>query len=357
MKKKILLSLFIIASGVLVFGKTTDNFEYKTDKRGMVITAYKGSDTRIIIPEKINGKPVAAIGYQAFAFDNLESVSIPDSVKYIDGGAFFSNQLKEINLPASLVSIGDIAFSHNKISTIAIPDSVTTIGSNAFSGNQLTSISLPAKVTMGYESFYAPVFDEYYQNDRKKSIFSIVIVLYNKYKIAIIDNSAAEILAYCGNEEQLVLPGEINGIPVVDIGDGAFSSCFLTSVVIPNSVERIGDNAFPDNELTEVVIPDSVRFIGNGAFFHNKISNITLSDHLVSIGNAAFTSNKLTDVTLPESLVSIGFAAFSSNDLGNVTIPNFVRSIGEMAFDRTVRVKSPHFSVSPGASQNSYSYH
>jgi len=357
MKKGIILSILFAVFGVFVFGQSIDGFEYKIDRRGMVITGYTGGATRVKIPEKINGRPVTAIGYKAFAFDHLESVSIPDSVKYIATGAFYDNQLTSIILPASLVSIGDIAFSYNRISSVIIPDSVVKIGANAFSKNSLTNIRLPENADIQSNSFYVSVFDKYLKSGKHASNFSITIVLSNLYKIAILDASTAEILAYYGDEDKLVLPEKINGIPVVDIGCGVFSNCLLTSVVIPNSVEIIGDDSFPNNKLTHVVIPNSVRFIGNGAFIHNQISDITLPDFLAFIGNAAFTSNNLTEVTLPDSLVSIGFAAFSSNKLSNVTIPDSVKSIGDQAFDPDVKMESRHFSVSMRQSHNSYQYH
>ena len=57
-------------------------------------------------------------------------------------------------------------------------------------------------------------------------------------------------------------------MPVTVIGDSSFWNCkSLTSVTIPDSIERIDKYAF-DNciELASVHIPDSVVSIGNSAF-------------------------------------------------------------------------------------------
>ncbi|MDE6775588.1 MAG: leucine-rich repeat domain-containing protein, partial [Ruminococcus sp.] len=47
--------------------------------------------------------------------------------------------------------------------------------------------------------------------------------------------------------EKVVIPSEIDGLPVTGIGDYAFFDCSgLTSVTIPDSVISIGESAFGD---------------------------------------------------------------------------------------------------------------
>ena len=54
---------------------------------------------------------------------------------------------------------------------------------------------------------------------------------------------------------------------VTSIAEGAFSSCNLTSIVIPKSVTSIADYAFAYcSNLTRVEIPENVSFIGYEAF-------------------------------------------------------------------------------------------
>jgi len=335
----ILCSYFLIFGQIAVFGQNADDFEYRKEQNKITITGYKGSSKAVIIPEQINKLPVTKIGYQAFAFNHLTSVSIPGSVTQIDTGAFYNNRLTSISLPESLISIGEIAFSFNSITSVTIPDSVKTVGTEAFSENRLTSVTLPDNVDIKLNSFYLSLYDKYVKGDRKKSSFSIMIVISDQYEIAILDNSVAEIVGFHGHVKDLVLPEKINGIPIVAIGNRVFSQNKLVSVTLPNSVQIIGDDAFISNKLTKIVLPNSVRIIGNGAFIDNQISDLVLPDFLVSIGNAAFTSNKITEVKLPDSLVNIGFAAFSSNKLKAVVIPHSVKSLGEHAFDNSVRVK------------------
>jgi hypothetical protein len=53
-----------------------------------------------------------------------------------------------------------------------------------------------------------------------------------------------EITAYTGNAKELLIPAALDGLPVVSIGQCAFYSNELTSVIIPDSVTSIVARAF-----------------------------------------------------------------------------------------------------------------
>jgi len=72
---------------------------------------------------------------------------------------------------------------------------------------------------------------------------------------------------YIYSSGELIVPATIQGFPVKEIGDGAFSNKSLTRVVIPEGVTRIGSDAFRNNrELIAVTIPSTVTSVGKGAF-------------------------------------------------------------------------------------------
>ena len=103
---------------------------------------------------------------------------------------------------------------------------------------------------------------------------------------------------FMGTQTDIVIPAVHNGLPVVAIGDVAFFSRQLTSVVIPNSVTSIGDYAFWDNQLTSVTIGNSVTTIGYAAFFSNQLTSVTIPNSVTSIGDHAFLDNALTSITI-----------------------------------------------------------
>jgi hypothetical protein len=143
---------------------------------------------------------------------------------------------------------------------------------------------------------------------------------------------ARAITGYKGTAKDVVIPAEINGIPVTSIGR-AFAYKKLTSVVIPDSVTSIGNGAFNGNQLTSITIPDSVTSIGDSAFRGNQLTSVVIPDSVTSIGGWAFGENQLTSVTIPSSVTSIGNGVFAKNQLTNVTIPDSVTFLGEWAFE------------------------
>ena len=80
-------------------------------------------------------------------------------------------------------------------------------------------------------------------------------------------NGSAIITGYTGSDAHLVIPSEIDGYPVIAIGDSAFSSQTLKSVIVSNGIEKLDWFAFRDcPALISITLPDSVTSIGYSAF-------------------------------------------------------------------------------------------
>jgi hypothetical protein len=110
---------------------------------GGTIMGYSGNIKDVVIPAKINGEPVTAIGERVFFGENLTSVIIPKSVTSIGNMVFTNNQLTSVTIPKGVTGIGQYAFANNQLTSVTIGNSVTSIGSGAFIGNQLTSVTIP----------------------------------------------------------------------------------------------------------------------------------------------------------------------------------------------------------------------
>ncbi|TCT24938.1 LPXTG-motif cell wall-anchored protein [Melghiribacillus thermohalophilus] len=138
---------------------------------------------------------------------------------------------------------------------------------------------------------------------------------------------------YSGTDTDIVIPDELDGKPVTEIGNDAFRYMGITSVVIPETVTKIGEQAFAYNSLTEITIPPNLTDIGLGAFHDNSLTDVHLPDSITNIGVIAFGMNNLTEVTLPNNETTVGGHAFSANSLTRIIIPNPNITLGEGVFE------------------------
>ena len=123
-----------------------------------------------------------------------------------------------------------------------------------------------------------------------------------------ITDGTASIIMYTGGDGDVVIPGTLDGLPVITIGGykgqwgfwhGAFEGrSGVTGVTIPNSVTTIGSRAFNSClSLTSVTIPNSVISIESASFAYcYSLTNVTIPDSVSSIGVGAFYESGLTAV-------------------------------------------------------------
>ena len=80
-------------------------------------------------------------------------------------------------------------------------------------------------------------------------------------------NNEITILSYVGKETNVVVPREIDGCPVTEIGESAFAGAKIVSVVLPDTVVSIGWFAFSRcSSLTSITAGSTLSSIGYGAF-------------------------------------------------------------------------------------------
>ena len=199
------------------------DFEYGfSHEGGISIREYIGSDKTVVIPSKIDGQAVTMIAGGAFAGTSIESLVIPDSVKFVVARAFYGcDQLKTVDFGDGIIEIQEEAFREcTALESIILPKNLETIGEGAFYGcTSATEIYIPKTLTNWSEGDHYPTF-------------------FN-----------------CTALETLTIE---DGLSVLG-GAGLFCcASSLKNLVIPASVKKIGDVAFHSATALE-----SVTFLGD----------------------------------------------------------------------------------------------
>ncbi|MBR5370629.1 MAG: leucine-rich repeat domain-containing protein, partial [Oscillospiraceae bacterium] len=279
-------------ASALDFGYTVDH-----DGKGVTITEYKGKAIDLVIPEKIGGLPVKAIGSAVFKNHTaLTTVSIPDSVTVIGEQAFaWCEKLYDVRFPANLEEIGDSAFSVcSNLTAVVLPNGLRRIGSSAFwRCENLLGIVIPSSVNeIGSFAFEVTGWLNVRRSENAAvAVNGILIDGRNcEGKVEIPDGVTAiadQAFYDCGEVTEIVLPEGITRI-----GNSAFEECTsLAAVNIPETLSSIGEHAFDHCiALTEITIPPTVSAIGEEAF-HNCV-RLTVKAYTGSYADAYFRENE-----------------------------------------------------------------
>ena len=187
----------------------------------------------------------------------------------------------------------------------------------------------------------------------------------------VVDNDAKTVkVSYQGSDawsnsytqSSIVIPSTVpfNGdtYTVVEIGEQAFTSAAMSSVIIPATVKTIGNYAFQNCKylttidlssvetfgnyimsdcyaLTSVQLPKTMQSIPQGLLSRcTSITSFTFPDGVTSIEYDAFNGTGLTSIDIPESVTSIGSHAFANTALTSITTS--VPAIDEGAFENCV---------------------
>jgi len=265
-----------------------DNFEFHPNTKiicGRALQTCKFISS-ITIPEGI-----VSIGNYAFSnCEELESISLPSSLKYISDITPFSDNysvvssLKEINVPAEsqyFKTVDGVLFSKDgkrlikypallEKSEYSVPDGVESIDSGAFqSARELKNVSLPNSL-------------------RELSSFAF---------------------AYCSSLESIDL-----GSGIKAISEGAFYYCTsLKAIDIPDNVERL-EGAFTGcTNLTSVVIGKGVIYIETPAFTDcEKLESVDFEDPIGWYVAFPYYGSEDVDVSDPAKNVELLLRDYSN---------------------------------------------
>ena len=339
----------------------------------------------VIIPSTVNYKSrdlaVIAIGWGGFSgCTELNSITIPNSVKSIGGSAFEDcSSLTSIIIPNGVITIGGEAFSGcSSLTNITIPNSVISIGEGAF--NKCTSLKElriedgDTNLEMGSNSFRESKKEKEDDNDVRWNYYHYGLfydcpleTLYLGRNLNYTIGVYYEDCGYCCHRylyyyspfyQKRELKSVTIGSLVTTIGEELLYKCYnLQKITIPKNIISIGNLAFSLSSVEELHIEDGdiplelgfgeLQYIVNGNSYYENIfyesginklylgRNLTTAphgkyDHIIT---GIFAGSKLKSVIIGNKVTSINEKLFNGCDsLSTITIGNNVKSIHKNAF-------------------------
>lgn len=172
----------------------------------------------VLIPQTVNGYYVKGIGSHAFQNTFVTSITLPDTISYINKYAFMEcKYLENINFPESLKKIGEYTFKEcTNLREINLDCPNLNISKFAFENSGLTNATLNVKS---------------------------------------IDENTFE---NCKNLETVTLNEGLKSIKA-----NAFNGCVnLKNIELPSTLRTIGQCAFDGTSVESITIPSTVEILG-----------------------------------------------------------------------------------------------
>lgn len=300
------------------------------------------SQLNINLPDSIE-----YLGKEIFTNCQIETVTLPKSLKTLRGTFYKMPNLKQIVFNDYLQEIGEKTFQAcNSLTEISVPDSVTMLGNSAFQNcANLTKVYMSVNVThIPFRAFMnCTSLTEFEWNAEKQTVEDSAfrgcpLVSFDFSKTQGIDYGA---FSETGIEKAKIGQLEYDDGLKISIGAQSFMSCSeLQTVALGGNVDEVGSKAFAECENLEmVVISDSVERIASDAFdgsenvtiycfansyaetfaIENKIKVTTLV--ISPIPNQTYTTKKIEpELTVSMSSQTLGKNEYSAEYYNNINV-------------------------------------
>ena len=321
-----------------LFASCRLRFDYLNDEDAYRLGACILDAPSVTIPAEYHGKPVIAVGTNAFrGLSQLQTVVLPDTVTRIHSCAFHDcPSLSALEMPG-VERIDSFAFDHlPSLETLTVPVTTVTVGYGGIvrgcdnlrriflhEGRSALRKTLESRL-LGSEIELVTIPREPGTNE-----------IYRLLR----DGSGYEVLIGFPTGDSVSVPASYRGLPVKRVGPYAYADGYgVADITLPEMLEEIGDSAF--RYITgpvSVTIPDSVKKIEDYAFAAGTLAEVNFGSGLKTVGEHAFDRCRLVSVVLPEGVTEVAPNAFDDNrDLSVVIAPSFlVPTMRPSRFEKT----------------------
>ena len=415
--RKMMLYAGMIASltmGIFISGAGQQKVEAKTKvtytlKKGTLTIKGKGAMPAKMkfrrnkkIKKVIIKKGVTSVSYEAFALcKNLNSVTIPSTVKTIGIRSFYGTKISKITVPSKTKTIGQGAFGSCKdLKTIVMPgdfklkleedtdDKLWYVTSDQSAVDTITFntklklanvsyLSANNLVVANNDPSYQSIEGVIYTKDGKGIVrvpqkrtelkikegcteFNMQSVLYNS------TDSEGDEFNNCSKLKKIVIPSSVKSINKIKYKTDRADACDMhvdTIEIAPkdfdaNSLYALGSSLGKNITIESLMklLPDQITYKDHMYItkdhgllkYDGKDANVEIPEEITWIAPEAFYRNEtLKNVKLPSKITTIEENTFyGCSELEAVVIPDQVTMIGKSAFDECTVLKSVTFGKS-----------
>ena len=415
--RKMMLYAGMIASltmGIFISGAGQQKVEAKTKvtytlKKGTLTIKGKGAmPTKMKfrrnkkIKKVIIKKGVTSVSYEAFALcKNLNSVTIPSTVKTIGIRSFYGTKISKITVPSKTKTIGQGAFGSCKsLKTIVMPgdfklkleeDTDDKLWYVASDQSAVDTITFNTKLKLANVSYlsannlvvakndpsYQSIEGVIYTKDGKGIVrvpqkrtelkikegcteFNMQSVLHNS------TDSEGDEFNNCSKLKKIVIPSSVKSINKIKYKTDRADACDMhvdTIEIAPkdfdaNSLYALGSSLGKNITIESLMklLPDQITYKDHMYItkdhgllkYDGKDANVEIPEEITWIAPEAFYRNEtLKNVKLPSKITTIEENTFyGCSELEAVIIPDQVTMIGKSAFDECTVLKSVTFGKS-----------
>lgn len=415
--RKMMLYAGMIASltmGIFISGTGQQKVEAKTKvtytlKKGTLTIKGKGAMPAKMkfrrnkkIKKVIIKKGVTSVSYEAFALcNNLNSVTIPSTVKTIGIRSFYGTKISKITVPSKTKTIGQGAFGSCKdLKTIVMPgdfklkleeDTDDKLWYVTSDQSAVDTITFNTKLKLANVSYlsannlvvakndpsYQSIEGVIYTKDGKGIVrvpqkrtelkikegcteFNMQSVLYNS------TDSEGDEFNNCSKLKKIVIPSSVKSINKIKYKTDRADACDMhvdTIEIAPkdfdaNSLYALGSSLGKNITIESLMklLPDQITYKDHMYItkdhgllkYDGKDANVEIPEEITWIAPEAFYRNEtLKNVKLPSKITTIEENTFyGCSELEAVVIPDQVTMIGKSAFDECTVLKSVTFGKS-----------
>lgn len=285
---------------------TDGDYSYTKEYGKATLYKYNGSASHVTVPSTLGGLPVVSVHYYAFKENPaLVSVTLPDSITFIDSAAFEEcENLQYVHLPESITEIPSYIFRDcPKLVSVNIPSGVTEIGYDAFMRcTSLTRVETNA------------VLEEIEDGAFYGCTSLTSVIFHNGVKVI-----NEQVFYGCTSLATVSLGGTTKSIDAE-----AFVKCTsLKSIILPSTLTSIDFGVFAESGLTSITIPESVTFMDMCVFSNCRSLQTANIYGAVSLNYMTFENCvSLHTVNLGYKVRSIEHYAFAGTQmLTTIRIP------------------------------------